>query len=204
MTITTAQPREAIPTHVSGPRSFGWWGMVCLIATEATLFAVLIASYFYLRFQNGRQWPPAGIEDPALTLPLVMSAILWTSSVPVHLADRAIRKGNVRRLKLGLLAGSVLGVVFIAMQLGIEYPQALDEFTPRTNSYGSMFFTITGFHGAHVIVGLLMSAWTQVRAWTGAFDADRHVTVQIFTMYWHFVDVVWLFVLATIYISPHV
>jgi heme/copper-type cytochrome/quinol oxidase subunit 3 len=120
------------------------------------------------------------------------------------MADRAIRRGDQSRLKAGLLAGFVLGAVFIAIQLGIEYPEALREFTPRTNSYGSMFFTLTGFHGAHVIVGLAMSAWTQVRAWTGAFDADRHVTVQIFAMYWHFVDVVWLFVLATIYISPHV
>jgi heme/copper-type cytochrome/quinol oxidase subunit 3 len=77
------------------------------------------------------------------------------------------------------------------------------EFTPRTNVYGSLFYTITGFHSAHVLVGLALSLWTQARAWTGAFDEHRHVTVQNFTMYWHFVDVVWIFVFLTIYISPH-
>jgi heme/copper-type cytochrome/quinol oxidase subunit 3 len=65
-----------------------------------------------------------------------------------------------------------------------------------------MFFTITGLHGAHVFVGLLMNAWVQMRAWQGAFDRHRHVSVQNFVLYWHFVDVVWLFVLLTLYISP--
>jgi heme/copper-type cytochrome/quinol oxidase subunit 3 len=90
------------------------------------------------------------------------------------------------------------------MQVAMEYPDILrHEFTPRTNAYGSLFFTITGLHGAHVAVGLLMNAWTQLRAWQGAFDEHRHVTVQNFVMYWHFVDVVWVFVLSTLYLSPH-
>ena len=82
--------------------------------------------------------------------------------------------------------------------------EKLEEFSPRTNAYGSLFFTLTGFHGAHVAVGLLFSLWTQVRAWMGHFTADRHLTVQLFALYWHFVDIVWLFVLSTIYLSPNV
>jgi heme/copper-type cytochrome/quinol oxidase subunit 3 len=93
--------------------------------------------------------------------------------------------------------------VFIGLQLGVEWPEKLREFTPQTDSYGSLFFTLTGFHGMHVIVGLAMSVWVQVRAWRGAFDERRHVTVQNFAMYWHFVDTVWLFVLLTIYLSPN-
>jgi heme/copper-type cytochrome/quinol oxidase subunit 3 len=199
--VATGLPGEVLPTF--SHRGFGWWGMVWLIATEATLFAVLIASYFYLRFQSGPIWPPDGIESPKLGLVLVMSVILWTSSLPVHLAEHGIKKGKQGTLRAGLLLGFLLGAVFLALQFGVEYPEKLREFTPRTDVYGSLFFTLTGLHAAHVTVGLLMSVWTQWRAWAGAFDERHHVTVQMFTMYWHFVDVVWIFVLATIYLSPH-
>ena len=100
---------ERLPEHASGPRSYGWWGMVWLIATEATLFAMLLASYFYLRFQASPVWPPDDIEKPTLALPLIMSAILWSSSIPVHIADAGIRKDNQTRLKVGLALGFVLG-----------------------------------------------------------------------------------------------
>jgi heme/copper-type cytochrome/quinol oxidase subunit 3 len=198
-----ATAEGSLPHHMAGPEAPAWWGMVMLIATEAMLFASLIASYFFLRFQSGPLWPPEGIVKPTLELPLIMTAILWSSSIPVHLAERAIKRGKVGMLKLWLALAFVIGAVFLGMQAGIEYPEKLKEFTPTTNSYGSLFFTITGFHGLHVLVGLVFNVWTQMRAWQGAFDAHRHVTVQNFTMYWHFVDVVWLFVLATIYVSPN-
>ena|SRR5687767_2250437 len=204
MSVVTEIGETTDLAHVThGPRSFAWWGMAWLIATEATLFAALIASYFYLRFRHGPEWPPGGIEAPTLELPILMSVILLSSSIPVHLAESAIKKGRQLGLRTGLLLGFVLGVVFLVMTLVIEWPEKLHEFTPRTNVYGSLYFTITGFHLAHVAVGLLMSAWTQIRAWQGAFSADRHVTVQNFTMYWHFVDVVWIFVFVTIYLSPN-
>jgi heme/copper-type cytochrome/quinol oxidase subunit 3 len=177
--------------------------MVWLIATEATLFAALIASYFYLRFRSGPEWPPGGIEDPSLGLPLVMSAILLSSTIPVHLAEKGIEAGNQARLRWGLGIGFLLGAVFLGITFGVEWPEQLHGFGPTTNAYGSMYFTVTGFHAAHVLVGLAFSAWTQVRAWRGAFGSDRHLTVQNFVMYWHFVDVVWIFVFATIYLSPH-
>ena len=201
--VATGHPGESLPEHTTGPRSYGWWGMAWLIATEATLFAALIATYFYLRFKSGPVWPPDGIAKPDLALPLVMSVILLSSSIPVHIADAGIKRGDQKRLRWGLALGFVLGAIFLAITWGIEWPEKLDEFRPTTNAYGSLFFTITGFHSAHVAVGLLISAWTQVRAWKGAFDERRHMTVQNFSMYWHFVDVVWLFVLATIYLSPN-
>lgn len=204
--VQAVSVREAparLQGHTSGPTSFAWWGMVLLIATEATLFAALIASYFYLRFKSGPSWPPGGIEKPDLGLPLIMTAVLLSSSLPVHFAETAIRKGNVGRLKLGLALGFLLGAAFLGLTWGAEWPETLHHFTPRTNVYGSLYFTITGFHGIHLVVGLGMSAWAQVRAWRGAFDAHRHTTIQLFAMYWHFVDVVWIFVLATIYLSPN-
>ncbi|MFN2525497.1 MAG: heme-copper oxidase subunit III [Actinomycetota bacterium] len=196
------KPEADLSLHAHGPRSFGWWGMVWLIATEATLFAALIATYFFLRFRTTGAWPPGDISAPELGLPLVMSAILLSSSIPVHIAESGIRRGQVARLRWGLAAGFLLGATFLAITLGVEWPDELQEFTPRTNVYGSLYFTLTGFHAAHVLVGLLFSAWTQVRAWRGAFDEQRHVTVQNFAMYWHFVDVVWIAVFSTIYFSP--
>ena len=204
MTIAeTGMPGEVLPEHGVGPRSFAWWGMVWLIATEATLFALLLASYFYLRFRSPH-WPPEPIEPPELMLPLIMTAILWSSSIPVHIAEKGIEKGNQGRLRWGLALGWLLGATFFVMTVGIEWPETLhSHFTPRTNAYGSMFFTVTGFHLSHVLVGLSVSAFTQVRAWQGAFDEKKHVSVQNFAMYWHFVDIVWLFVLLSIYVSPH-
>ena len=199
----TGRLDEVLPSYANGSTSFAWWGMAWLIATEAALFATVIVSYWYIRFRSGPIWPPEGIAAPELALPLVMSAILWSSSIPVHLADRAIRRGDQQRLRFGLLAGWLLGAAFLSLQFAVEYPSVLDEFTARTNAYGSMFFTLTGLHGLHVLVGLALSVWVQVRAWRGAFDERRHVSVQNFAMYWHFVDVVWLFVLLTVYVSPH-
>lgn len=204
MSAPTAELRRPeLPHHVSGARAFGWWGMVGLVATEAMLFGSFVASYFYIRFTSSEVWPPDGIHAPELGLPLVMTAILWSSSIPVHVADRAIRRGDVRTLKLGLAAGFVLGAAFLVLQIAVEYPQTLSEFRPSTNAYGSLFYALTGLHGSHVVVGLLLNLWTQARAWRGAFDAHRHVTVQNFALYWHFVDAVWAVVLATIYLSPH-
>ncbi len=194
---------EELPEHVSGTRAYGWWGMVWLIATEATLFATLIASYFYLRFRSGPIWPPDEIPKPELHLPLIMSVILLSSSIPVHFAETGIKKGNQKKLKVGLALGWLLGAIFLGITWAVEWPEKLHEFTPTTNAYGSLFFTLTGFHGSHVLVGLLIGLWTQVRAWKGAFDEERHLTVENFALYWHFVDVVWIFVLITIYVSPH-
>lgn len=204
LTAEAAHPAEgAIPRHAAGSAMPGWWGMVLLIATEAMLFGSLIAAYFYLRFGEGQVWPPDGIKKPALELPLIMTAILWSSSLPVHLAERAARRGNQAMLRGGLLAGFLLGAVFLGMQVGMEYPEKLREFTATENAYGSLFFALTGFHGSHVLVGLLLSLWVQARAWRGAFSPERHLTVQNFVLYWHFVDVVWAAVLATIYLSPN-
>jgi len=200
--VATGKPGEFLPNEASGARSISWWGMVLFIATEATLFGLLILSYWYLRFRSGPVWPPNGIEMPSLKLPLIMSAILWSSSIPVHIAERGIRAGKRGRLHAGLLIGFLLGLAFLILQIVAEYPHALKVNPPSSGAYGTLFFSLTGLHGIHVAVGLLISLWVQVRAWRGAFSAERHVSVQNFAWYWHFVDTVWVFVLLTIYLSP--
>jgi cytochrome c oxidase subunit III len=182
-------------------RPTGWWGMLVVVLTEATLFAILLASYFYTRFRTAGPWPPDGQPDPQLLKPVIMTLLLMTSSVTAYLAELGSRTGNRRRLHAGLAATFALGLSFLILQ-GFEYHEKLAELRPSTSAYGSLFYTITGLHGSHVIVGLLILAWTQFFAWRGAYASENHVAVQVSALYWHFVHVVWLFVFAALYLSP--
>ena len=182
-------------------REPAWWGMLLLIATEATLFALLLASYFYVKFQTAGPWPPDGIADPKLGKPIAMTALLMLSSIPAYLAERNARRGDQRGLVLSLALTLLLGSAFLALQV-LEYTEKVDLFTPRTNAYGSLFYTITGLHGMHVIAGLVLLVWTLVFALRGAFTAERHLAVQNVSLYWHFVHVVWLFVFTSLYLLP--
>ncbi len=191
----TAVPR-ALTEGPVGRRHPAWWGMVCLVATEGTLFLFLLFSYFYVG-ANSSTWPPEG--PPELTLAVPNTLILLASSGTMWWAESGIRAGRNGRLRLGLVVTFVLGVIFVAIQ-AIEWSHK--HFSAATDSYGSLFFTITGFHGAHVIVGLLMIAVVAVWAWLGYFRAGRHLAVSVTAIYWHFVDVVWLFVFTSLFVTP--
>jgi cytochrome c oxidase subunit 3 len=197
-----AIPAGAVAAELPSGRSTGWWGMALFVTTEAALFACLIASYFYLRFKSTPQWPLGGIEPPEVRTPLIMSVLLFSSSAPMALADRAVRRGRIRRLRLGLAVTLLLGLGFLGLQV-YEYQVKLQEFTPATNVYGSLFYAITGFHGFHVAVGLLMISFVLVAALRGRISAERQLPVQVTAIYWHFVDAVWAAILLSIYLSPH-
>jgi cytochrome c oxidase subunit 3 len=190
--------QPALP--VSGSRAPAWWGMLCLIATEATLFVMLIFSYFYLRW-GASQWPPVGIHRPEFTLIIPATVLLLGSSLPVIWAESGIRRGDQQMLRMGFAVAWLMAAIFILIELW-EWKHL--GFGPQSNAYGSIFFTITGLHLAHVSVALLMGAYIQLRAWRGHFDAQRHLAVENVALYWHFVDVVWIFVFATVYLSPYV
>lgn len=192
-------PAGALSTTVTGARSLGWWGMVMFILTESSLFLALIFSYFYIQI-GAPTWPPEGIKTPELRLPIIMTVILLTSSAPMFWAEAGIRQGSQGRLRWGLALAFILGAAFLGLQ-GYEYSNK--EFSPQTNAYGSLFFTVTGLHGAHLLVALLLNGVTQARAWLSHFDERRHVAVQNVAMYWHFVDAVWIVILSSLYISPH-
>ncbi|HET9984624.1 MAG TPA: cytochrome c oxidase subunit 3 [Longimicrobiales bacterium] len=195
--MSTTSPSAALPLGNRLDRSPGWWAMVWAIVTEASLFAYLLFAYFYLASQAGGPWPPRGPLPLHLALP--NTALLLASSAAVVWAERGIRRGNQARLRAGLLVAFLLGLAFIIVQ-GIEWSD--QSFGPRGNAFGALFYTITGFHGAHVIVGLLMNLAVQVWAWMGTFTEKRHLGVTNAAMYWHFVDVVWLFVFTSLYLSP--
>jgi heme/copper-type cytochrome/quinol oxidase subunit 3 len=179
----------------------GQWGMVLFVATEATLFACLLASYFYIQFVHGGPWPPAGIEKPKLLKPLIMTALLISSSGPMIWADWAIRRGHNRQVLIAMPITVALGLAFLGMQVG-EYVEKLAKFTPQSNAYGSLFYVITGFHGFHVSIGLAMIIYIWVAAAMGKFTAGRHERVRMVSIYWHFVDAVWIFILFSLYLSP--
>lgn len=178
-------------------RSPGWWAMVWTIATEATLFVYALFAYFYLGSQFRGPWPPDGPPDLRLALP--NTVILVASSFVLYWGERGIKQGKQMRLRLAMALTTLMGLVFLAIQIK-EWGNK--TFTPQSNSYASMFYTITGFHGAHVCVGLLMLIVVQIWAWKGTFSADKHLAVTNVGLYWHFVDVVWLAVFTSLYLTP--
>ena len=197
-------PAPSLGTPVQPPRERpiekmrGRWGMWLFIGTEGMLFALLFFGYFYLGGSQAK-WPPR--EDPTLKLALVLLAILLASSVVLWWGERGIKRGSAATLRLGLVGTLLLAAAFLYVQ-SIEYRHHLQKLTPQTDAYGSIFYTITGFHLAHVIVGVLMLLFVLARAMAGHFDGERHLAVQNAALYWHFVDVVWLLVVAILYVSP--
>lgn len=173
--------------------------MLILILNEAVIFAALVASYFYIRI-NSPTWPQANIASPELVLPIIMTVVLVSSSFFMQGAESSIKHGNVKRMRLSMLIAFLLATGFLLLQ---AYEYSTSEFTPQTASYGSLFFGITGLHGAHVLAAVLMSLFVQVRAGLGHFGERRHLAVENTVLYWHFVDLVWLVIFSVLYLSPH-
>jgi cytochrome c oxidase subunit I+III len=194
----------ALPTEErAAPRPNAWWGMLLLVCTEATLFAVLLTSYFYLRSRSTGAWPPDGIEDPKLLLPLIMSALLVSSDIPMVIADRRIRRGDRTGLEIGAAITFVMGTGFLILQF-VEYSDDIEKFHPQTDAYGSLFYTINAIHALHVLAGLLLIGWVFLRSREKEITRRNSIAVQVTSLYWHFVHVAWLVILFSLYVSPHI
>lgn len=183
-------------------KSTGWWGMVSLIATEGTLFALLIFSYFY--FEAGlREWPPPGIPLPELKPALIRSVLLLGSTFPMIMAERAMEhRGHIAKTAVWLTVTIALGTVFTISHFQ-ESPKLFKELAPRETTYGSIFLTIINFHIGHVVIGMAILAFLLFHTLRGRFTKKRHATVKIGAMYWHFVDAIWVIVLFSLYLTPH-
>ena len=200
MTATRVDEHHLLPPAAMPGREVAVWGMALFCATEVALFAYLLSSYFYLGVNNPH-WPPSGIENPKLTLPVTMTIALFSSSLALHWGERGIRADDHRRLRLGIGIAIVLGLVFLGLQWR-EYHDKLRQFGPQTHAYSASFFTITGFHGTHVAFGVLLLGFTLVRAARRQFTAHNHAGVSVTSLYWHTVDGVWLAIFASLYLSP--
>ncbi|MEF3077035.1 cytochrome c oxidase subunit 3 [Methylobacter sp. Wu1] len=187
-----------LPVGSEGKRAGGWWGLLALIVTEGALFGYLLFSYFYLASQTQQHWPPEGL--PQLGIASLNTAILLASSVFVWASERCIRRRQLQSSLASMAVAILLGAGFVMIQFR-EWRHKHYDMT--ANLYDSLYFTITGFHLLHVAVGLvillLLLLWTAL----GYFDDRRYAAVTIGGVYWHFVDVVWLFVFTTLYLTPY-
>jgi cytochrome c oxidase subunit 3 len=175
-------------------------GILLFIVSEVMLFGAFFAAYFFLRVvvDPAWGWPPEGMHLP-VGIAGVNTAILVSSSFTVHYALEGIRRNNRKAMKLGLVATWLLGTTFLFIQLN-EYVHL--GFSVRDGSFGTIFYSLTGLHGAHVFVGLLLLTFANIRAFRGHFGpaADDHLGVEVAGIYWHFVDVMWIIVFTTVYI----
>jgi heme/copper-type cytochrome/quinol oxidase subunit 3 len=188
-----------LPVGPTARRGLGWWGVWCLVITEGALFVYLLFSYYYFAVQFDVNWLPQG-HAPSLRLALPDTIVLILSSVALWFGDRGVRRGSRGQNLVGVGVALILGIVFVAVQY-LEWSGK--TFSPRSHSYGSLYFTITGFHMAHVVAGL--GVLLTVFAWSllGYFNPRRSAPVLIASVYWHFVDVVWIFVFTTFYLTPY-
>lgn len=190
---------KPLPVGSDGRNSTAWLGMLCLIATEGSLFAYLLFSYVYFGVQQNADWLPT--THPSFKYGLPATFVLLSSSATVWWSERGMKKGDRRQHLIGLCATILLGLGFI----GLELLDWRDKgFSLASRAYGSFYFTITGFHLLHVIVGV--SVLTAVLCWSlpGYFTKRHHMHVTISGVYWHFVDVVWIFVFSTFFLAPYV
>jgi cytochrome c oxidase subunit III len=191
------------------------YGMVLFIASEVMFFVAWFWAFFEMVIFHGRRavspiedvaaawasWPPAGIEtfDP-FHLPLVNTLILLLSGTTVTWAHHALQQGDRAAAKLGLFLTVLLGLSFTSLQV-MEYSEAGFGFGgPTVGLYGSSFFMATGFHGAHVVIGTIFLAICLLRLLAGGMTPQKHFGFEAAAWYWHFVDVVWLFLFAFVYV----
>ncbi len=186
-------------------------GMLLFITSEVMFFAGLFAAYFSVR-ANAEVWPPINPESTAIPqeafhlaiLPLVGPAtvMLILSSFTCQFAVWAIRRGDRTAFLRNIGFTFTIGVAFLIMQ-AIDYVILAEEgITLSAGTFGTTYFTLTGFHGAHVLAGVIMLGVVLYRGMAGQFSARHHDAVEATSLYWHFVDVVWILLFSLLYLLP--
>jgi cytochrome c oxidase subunit 3 len=173
-------------------------GMLLFISSEVMFFGGLFATYFSARASFSGEWgPPTGAPElEILPIALPITIILLTSSLTMHQAVRSIARGNQTGLRFWLVVTLLLGALFLSGQ-AYDYTQL--GFGISDGVFGTVFYTLTGFHGAHVFGGVVGLTILASRAVGGQFSARNHVAVEAVSYYWHFVDVVWVALFTTLY-----
>lgn len=175
------------------------WGFLGMIAIETTIFATLVVSFFYLRM-GADSWPPEPLSPPELMLPTLNSLILVASSGVMHWADKKIRKGEQRQLALGLTTGVVMALAFLALK-AYEYLHHV-SYQWDDHAYGSIVWTIIGFHSAHVMALVLKTIVVAILAWRSYFTQEWRLAITTNGIYWHFVVIIWIPLYVVLYLSP--
>ena len=188
-------PPEANQSSRVDPRLLG---MLLFIISEIMVFGAFFTAYFFIRVvsDTGDWFPVDGKELPKL-IAGINTCILVSSSFTLHWAETGIKRGNRQQLKWGILCTFLLGCTFLFVQIN-EYVHV--GFAPQDNAFASIFYSLTGLHGAHVFVGLTLLLIVTVRAFRGHYSAESHDGVNIPGIYWHFVDVMWIIVYCSVYL----
>ena len=187
------------PIHYSSRMPPAVLGMFLFIASEIMLFGSFFTVYFFDRVANGGvngQWPPPPFERPWF-IAGVNTVILVTSSFTMHWAESSLKRGNRTGFKAGMVLTLFLGFTFLITQV-IEYHRI--GFNTGDTAFASTFFGLTGLHGVHVFIGLMILLAMTVRGFKGHFSPEHHHGVEIGGIYWHFVDVMWIVVYVTVYL----
>ena len=171
-------------------------GMLLFIISEIMVFGAFFTAYFFIRVAQGDPWPAPGTNLP-LEVAGMNTAILVSSSFTLHWAEAAIKKDNHFGLKAGILTTFLLGCAFLFIQIN-EYANI--GFAPQDTAQATIFYSLTGLHGAHVFIGLLLLSIVTIRAFRGHYSAEEHRGVEVPGIYWHFVDAMWLVVYFTVYV----
>ncbi|MEN8144709.1 MAG: cytochrome c oxidase subunit 3 [Gemmatimonadota bacterium] len=174
-------------------------GMWIFLASEIMFFTGLIGSYIILRFGASNSWAAPG-ETLNVTVTAVNTFFLICSSVTMVKAFAAIEDGNQKMLKVWLLATAIIGAAFVGIQ-AYEYTELIHHgFLPSSGLYGSTFYSMTGFHGFHVTVGVICMLWVTLKAFRGGYTQEDHHGVEVIGLYWHFVDLVWIILFTIVYL----
>jgi heme/copper-type cytochrome/quinol oxidase subunit 3 len=186
-TATVERLRRSMPS--------GWVGAILLVASEACLFGCLIASYFYLRFDASR-WPPPGIEKPAVVLPLVFTAMLVATCLPIYLGVRAAKAGAVKEAWWLIFFATGVQATYLGLQIWL-FTSELHKFTPQSSAYGSVYYALLGLHHAHVAVGIALDLWVLAKLFGGRITNYRLIAVRVLGLYWYFVSAMAIFIVFT-------
>jgi cytochrome c oxidase subunit III len=172
-------------------------GMLLFIISEVMVFGAFFTAYFFIRVVQGDEWFPVRGHDLPKVVAGINTAVLVSSSFTMHWALEGAKRGNRRALQAGILTTFLLGATFLFVQIN-EYIHI--GFSPKDFAQASVFFGLTGLHGAHVFIGLTLLLFTTIRAFRGHFNPDAYLGVEVPGIYWHFVDVMWIVVYTTVYI----
>ncbi|MFP3901463.1 MAG: heme-copper oxidase subunit III [Acidimicrobiia bacterium] len=196
-----AETEHGVPSHATSTGlSNEKLGMWVFLGSDCLLFGGLISTYLLLRHRSVTGPGPTDVFDIPFTS--VSSFVLLMSSLTMALAVAAIHRGEVRRSRTWLMTTALLGTVFISGQV-YEFTAFVNHgLGYTTNIFGSAFYTLTGFHGVHVSVGIIFLISLVVMSLRGNLGADRAETVEIFGLYWHFVDIVWILIFTVVYLIP--
>jgi cytochrome c oxidase subunit 3 len=171
-------------------------GMLLFIISEVMIFGAFFTAYFFIRIVNHNPWPAHGAKLPE-DVAGVNTAILLSSSLTIHWALTSIKRGNRFGLKAGMVSTFLLGLTFLTVQIN-EYIHI--GFPPYSSAQATIFYSLTGLHGAHVLIGLCALLIVTIRSFRGHYSPEHHQGMEVPGIYWHFVDIMWVIVYTAVYV----